>query len=504
MVIQHNLQAMNSNRQLGITTSNSAKSQEKLSSGYKINRAADDAAGLSISEKMRKQVRGLDRATDNSYDGISLVQIADGAMAEVHDMLHRVNELSIQAANGTMSESDRWDCQREIEKIKDEIDAIHDRTKFNEIPVLQGRTIVSDGVEIRPARMETVTVTEKVWRKIKVPKKEIQVSGGDLPEWFMNGVDQESLNAGVMKSTYQPGNGNTYVSTYIDLAGFDASKVSDLDGKGFYATCCAGCRARYSIKFSADSDTNSSTMSGNNRIYTVGIQGATTSEELMDRIREATKGSSQLGNPNNHYTWFEKDGTKLIIYDSSGNGVNKASETGLFGLGVATEVVTGEEEKDVLVNETHQEEVLKDAEYAKIKTLLHNNIDIHAGTDADMLNKIFIELPYISTDALNMEDINVAAPGGAEESIRRMDYTIAYVSAERSRMGAYQNRLEHTVNNLANVVENTQAAESRIRDTEIAEEMVRLSVHNILANAGQSVLAQANQSTNGVTALLQG
>ncbi|MCR4787099.1 MAG: flagellar hook protein, partial [Lachnospiraceae bacterium] len=138
MVIQHNLQALNSYRMMGITNSSQAKSTEKLSSGYKINRAADDAAGLAISEKMRRQIRGLTQASLNCQDGISLVQIADGALNEVHDMLHRCSELSVKAANGTLTDMDRSYIQSEVDQIVSEIDKIAERTTFNEIPVLQG------------------------------------------------------------------------------------------------------------------------------------------------------------------------------------------------------------------------------------------------------------------------------------------------------------------------------------------------------------------------------
>ncbi len=507
MVITHNMSAMNSNRQLGITTSNAAKSQEKLASGYKINRAADDAAGLSISEKMRKQVRGLDRATDNSYDGISLVQIADGAMAEVHDMLQRANVLSIQAANGTMSFSDKMDCQREIDKIKNEIDAIQERTKFNEVPVLKGYTFTSDGKLLTPERMETVIKYEPVQVEEIVPVYGVEISGEDVPQWLSDGFDQDSLNAGVMNGDYVDESSVTHSAAYIDFSGFDPSKIDELNGKGFYSTCCT-CTDRYSIEFDSESDELSApTLSVSHYIYKVGIKSVTSAEEIIDRILEATKTGATLGFPRGHNTKYAKDGNKLIIYDirskSSVKPVKAAGE-GLFGKGIARAVKTGETKKWVTKYVPHEVEELVPATYEELRTNQHKNVDIPAGSEADMTNKILIELPYISCKAMNIEDVNVSAPGGAEESIRRMGDAIAYVSAERARMGAYQNRMEHTVKNLGNVVENTQAAETRLRDTDMADEMVKYSIQSILMNAGQSVLAQANQTTSGVMALLQG
>ena len=192
MVIQHNITAMNSNRQLGITTWMQAKSSEKLSSGYKINRAADDAAGLAISEKMRRQVRGLTQASANAQDGISLVQVADGAMAEVHDMMQRCNELAVKAANETLTNSDRQYIQLEIDKIKEELDAINEKTTFNEIFVLKG-SIIGDldlGISIDP--------------------------NSKLPSW----AAISDNDGGYMSGEYTEGD-KTYTSSKVDFSAFD-------------------------------------------------------------------------------------------------------------------------------------------------------------------------------------------------------------------------------------------------------------------------------------------
>ena len=153
MVVQHNLTAMNANRMLGVTTGQQAKSSEKLSSGYRINRAADDAAGLSISEKMRKQIKGLDQASSNAQDGVSCVQTAEGALTEVHSMLQRMNELAVQASNGTLSEDDRSNIQDEVDQLITEIDRVSETTKFNETYLLKGdenKTKLSQTVYSKP------------------------------------------------------------------------------------------------------------------------------------------------------------------------------------------------------------------------------------------------------------------------------------------------------------------------------------------------------------------
>ena len=283
MVVQHNLAAMNANRMLGVTTGQQSKSSEKLSSGYRINRAADDAAGLSISEKMRKQINGLDRASTNAEDGISAVQTAEGALAEVHSMLQRMNELAVQSANGTNSQSDRDAIQAEVAELEKEINRVSASTKFNELYLLNG------------------------------------------------------------------------------------------------------------------------------------------------------------------------DGTSA-----------PANTTGTL------------------------------------------EFKLHVGADSGATNTIEVVITSMSAEAIGIKELDVStSQAAATAAIDKIANAIKLVSNQRSALGAIQNRLEHTIANLDNVVENTTAAESRIRDTDMAEEMVAYSKNNILMQAGQSMLAQANQSTQGVLSLLQ-
>lgn len=291
LIIQHNLAAMNSSRMLNITTGQQAKSTEKLASGYRINRAADDAAGLSISEKIRKMVRGLDRASMNSMDGVSMVQIADGAMGEIHDMLQRGNVLAIQAANGTNSVSDREAIAKEMNQLCDEIDRISDRTKFNEVYVLKG---------------EQVGVTSGDF----TPSNEITIKEGDLPSWAT--INPETRSSGGMTQTI-----GGFASSTINFSQLTPGNVSDLVGAGFYTTCCT-CDNHYSIEF-VEGNTNTRKSSGYNYIYQIGIEGVSTGEELIDRIMEATKDSGTPGQPNGHYTIFNHesgDPNTLWIHDN--------------------------------------------------------------------------------------------------------------------------------------------------------------------------------------------
>ncbi len=273
MVVQHNLRAVNSNRMLGLTSASQSKSTEKLSSGYKINRAADDAAGLAISEKMRRQVRGLTQASANAQDGVSCVQTAEGALNEVHDMLQRMNELAVKAANGTNQSEDRTYIQKEVTNLINEIDRVANTTTFNERNLLNG-----------------------------------------------------SLSAGV---------------------------------------------------------------------------------------------------------------------------------------------------------------------------------DLQVGAESAAGNQITLTIESMSAASIGVDGVSVGSVGSAKDAIGSIKDAIKSLNNQRAELGAIQNRLEHTINNLDNVVENTTAAESRVRDTDMASEMVKYANNNILAQAGQAMLAQSNQANQGVLSLLQ-
>ena len=478
MVIQHNLLAMNANRMLMNNNKKTSKLTEKLSSGYRINRSADDAAGLAISEKMRKQIRGLTQASQNAQDGISMVQIADGALAEVQDMLLRGTELSVKAANGTLSDDDRSYIQNEMAELKKEIDSISEKTKFNEIYVLKGTgyPVTKD--------LDTIAITGSM------PSWAIMSSTTNLKDTYTKNQEFKYQENGQDKTDTIT---IDHASASIDFSAFTPDKLQDLIGNGFYTTCCT-CTNHYSIKFTDDT-TSSMETSGEHYIYNIGIRGVSTAEELMERIIQGTDN----GNPRNHYTMFTMDDTKqkLIVYDDRSSGTEPTSmpagyswvdwknvsygisgDYGKFGPGVAY-AVEGKE---------HGPEA---------------PVILQIGAETDPGNKMEIELPTISCENMNIENLDVSTIRGAEKAIDAFDGAVAYVNRERSRMGAYQNRLEHTINNLDNIVENTQQAESRIRDTDMAKLMVEYSNAQIIAQAGQSMLAQANQSSQGVLQLLQ-
>ena len=363
MVVQHNLTAMNSNRQLGIITSSQAKSSEKLSSGYKINRAADDAAGLKISEKMRSQIRGLNRASSNAQDGVSLIQTAEGALNEAHSILQRMNELAVQGANDTNQTIDRDAINQELDALVEEIDRISETTQFNKQGLLDG----------------------------SFTGKNLQVGANQNQKITINIAQMNARAIGL-------------------------SKVQVGATSGYFAT-------------------NEKTA----------IKKATASGDLRVSIRN-------LASKNATVAALTSNGT---IYYKTANGT---------------------------------------------KVTASGAVRACVGAKASMAAQIF---NVASKSATSVVGPNVTDYQQAQGTIEMVQNAINNVSSQRAALGALQNRLEHTIANLDNVSENTQAAESRIRDTDMASEMVEYSKNNILAQAGQSMLAQANQSTQGVLSLLQ-
>ncbi len=393
MIVQHNITAMNANRMLGMTTGSLAKSTEKLSSGYRINRAADDAAGLTISEKMRKQIRGLDQASTNAEDGVSAVQTAEGALTEVHSMLQRMNELAVQASNGTNSEDDRKAIQDEISQLTTEIDRVAETTKFNETYLLKGDDTTAAGTHIvsaHDAGLKGVTITDA--------------------------GDDTTANIAF--------DGSWAVGNTVNIAGKDYDIVADdkADDK--------------------DADT-------------------------VDAIK--TK-------------------SKITVAQAKKYAINQVIAASSIGADTAATAT--------------------DAGVLTYGTVSYKNplsFSLHVGSDADMTNKINVQIETMNSAYLGIKGLNVKDDSGiaATYAIDAIADAVSKVSSQRSALGAVQNRLEHTIDNLDNVVENTTSAESRIRDTDMAEEMVAYSKNNILQQAGQSMLAQANQANQGVLSLLQ-
>lgn len=374
MVVQHNLTAMNSNRQLGITTGSQAKSSEKLSSGYKINRAADDAAGLKISEKMRSQIKGLNRASSNAQDGVSLIQTAEGALNEVHSILQRMNELAVQGANDTNQNIDRDAINQELNALTEEIDRVSQTTQFNKQNLLDGG----------------------------FTGRNLQVGANENQKITINIAAMNARAIGLKESCNNVKGANSYITTNEVV-------------KNAKVATTASATLRNSIAMRAKCN-------------------AVLTKQMVQLSATAAKTSGFMVN-------------------------GKAYSFGASGLARSA-----------------------------------------VGLQAACAAQIF---KVDGVDSTTISGPNVDNYQKAQATITMIANAINNVSGQRSALGALQNRLEHTIANLDNVAENTQSAESRIRDTDIASEMVEYSKNNILAQAGQSMLAQANQSTQGVLSLLQ-
>ena len=477
MVVQHNLTAMNSNRMLGITTKSQAKSTEKLSSGYKINRAADDAAGLSISEKMRKQIRGLTQASSNAQDGISAVQTAEGALNEVQDMLQRMNELAVKAANGTQSEDDRSYIQNEIDQLTTEIDRVAETTKFNETYLLKGdqnnEKAYTYSYATATGKAATATMstdTSNQGSKITAMTFKATASADEQNE-VAKLIRDQGIN--VQYSSKESTNtGKVVNSATVSLNGTDNYSIKDAKG---------------------------------NEIATFTLDNGNLGEK--DKAQAFTAGTETF--TASKATAGYKDGDTVKYYDKDGNGIPEnalskyfSSTTNAAGTVSSTVKADAPLVYDALGNKI-------DAAVADISAKQDLTgaltLTLHVGADATSNNQISVNLDAMSAKGLGVNGLKVDGTDdtNAKGSIETIKEAIQKVSTQRSALGAVQNRLEHTINNLDNVVENTTSAESQIRDTDMATEMVKYSNNNILSQAGQAMLAQANQSNQGVLSLLQ-
>ena len=477
MVVQHNMQAANANRMLNVTTSAQSKSTEKLSSGYRINRAADDAAGLTISEKMRKQIKGLDRASTNAEDGVSAVQTAEGALTEVHSMLQRMNELATQSANGTNSNTDRKAIQDEIDQLTTEIDRVSETTKFNETYLLKG-----DGAEkahtvnAHDAGLDGVTLTDK-GDTVEVTLKTL--NGGDKISIAGKNYTIGSTVKDVKDAVAAPTNGDKIKVGDTEYVYADGTKTASKDGQapaGWYTsdTDFANTKtANLTAKTIDDLVTGGSKVTVGSKTFAI-IDDATTADGIDDN-----------------------DST--VITAGKAYQLQTAEIVKASSIGADTAAVNNTPNNNAYDKATTSFELKKGT--VSYKDSLSFNL--HVGADADMTNKITVNIDSMNSAGLGVKGIKADTEQDATYAIDAIADAISTVSSQRSALGAVQNRLEHTISNLDNVVENTTTAESRIRDTDMAEEMVNYSKNNILAQAGQSMLAQANQSTQGVLSLLQ-
>ena len=594
MIVQHNITAMNANRMLGLTTGSLSKSTEKLSSGYRINRAADDAAGLTISEKMRKQIRGLDQASTNAEDGVSSVQTAEGALTEVHSMLQRMNELATQAANGTNSADDRKAIQDEIEQLTTEIDRVSETTKFNETYLLKGdgskstKTVNAHDAGLAGKLTDNGDGTSTfkaddlaIGSKVTIAGKEYTIGkSADSADYVKKADTATTFKPAAVGDSVTSNGVTTSIVAKVTTADATAAtwaagdKIKDADGNvldvvadgatGLTDSQIEAKNVNAALKegFTIVSNANDSNLDGTSVVDelganevsiadtngitalkngikagdTVSVGGVTktvTAEEpkTLDEISAdaglAANANVAIGSKSYKIGISTDEAAKTITKDDflaaikDGDKVKVAANT-------YTAIVKSSDDDSITVDEAYSK-MAKELETASsigtdtaatVKnngngtfTITQGKVDVdnglsfslHVGADADMTNKINVDIDTMSAAGLGIKGISVAGEDGsaATYAIDAIADAISTVSAQRSALGAVQNRLEHTIDNLDNVVENTTSAESRIRDTDMAEEMVNYSKNSILQQAGQSMLAQANQANQGVLSLLQ-
>ena len=410
----------------------------------------------------------MDQASTNAEDGVSAVQTAEGALTEVHSMLQRMNELAVQSANGTNSSDDRQAIQDEVDQLTTEIDRVAETTKFNEIYLLKGDN----------------SNTKNVYMKGHDAGLKGTLTDGAKSATFTMDALQAGDKYTIAGKEYTIGSATTEVTALIDKANTDATadtanKTVDVNGK------------TYTITYNAAGNT---------------IADADGTAITLDNLKKAVTGGSKVTYGNTSLTAMTDADTDGVDDDDSSIITKDVAETK-----IKAELLTANN-----IGTVDQAATVEDANTANGKTSYTINkgyatvadtlsFNLHVGADADMTNKITVDIDTMNSANLGIKGINVKDASGTEATyaIDAIADAVAKVSSQRSALGAVQNRLEHTIDNLDNISENTSSAESRIRDTDMAKEMVNYSKNNILAQAGQSMLAQANQSTQGVLSLLQ-
>ena len=491
MRIQHNIAALNSYRQLSGNNSAVSKNLEKLSSGYRINRAGDDAAGLAISEKMRAQITGLETAQKNANDGISLVQTAEGALTEVHSMLNRMVELADQSANGTYdNETDRANLQKEVKSLLDEVDRIADSTNFNGINLLDGSLATTE---------LNVAATSSF--------------GGNAPAITENpATGAESVIKAAAGSDTKD---HTLTIEYADASGklhsVDVKYTADAtDGKASGTSIAAAIKGNGELSsvFDVEDDTN-----GNVTLKSkvTGSEGAKVTNVSSDDTGKITKGDVTAGEDATvtvKSTTVAAVGDKIVLngktYEFVKDTATKPTTDG------ATAVIIGVNPADTVANlnkALEQDGIKVSSTDAKAFTFsaIQNGkgLTLQIGDTAEDFNQLTVSVGSMKAKSLGIADVDISTQAGAQTAVSKIKDAINSVSSTRGDLGAIQNRLEHTINNLSVTTENMTAAESRIRDTDMAKEMMSYTKNNILVQASQAMLAQANQIPQGVLQLLQ-
>ena len=528
MRIQHNISALNTHRNLGFNQAQSAKNLEKLSSGYKINRAGDDAAGLSISEKMRSQIRGLDMATKNANDGISLIQTAEGALAETHSILQRMRELADQSANGTNTDSDREALQNEVKQLKEEIDRIGNTTEFNTMKLLDGNlksagsasvaadtTTGASVAKLTSAKLSgtlaTATAATFAQETIKIDGAEIKVNWQDLSTEEKSILNNATTDAAAKNKAAELL--QTKINEAIDASGHSVAHVSVkasgtnitvesgskgiasgvvTTGTGVLATMTGGAATAAgttNYNGTANSATADADLYVGDTLLKVTIPALTANDPMADVASDLETAINNAIGAYNGDTGKDQ-GEAGYLEDVT----VKATEDGRLQI--------SSQSGEIRLADRGSNTQVADLGLSEAQTAASANGGMTLQIGANKGQTMTFGINDMRSAALGITSVDISSQSGAANALNTLDDAIAKVSAQRSQLGAVQNRLEHTINNLGATSENLTAAESRIRDTDMAKEMMNFTKNNILSQAAQSMLAQANQQPQGVLQLL--
>lgn len=522
MIINHNMNALNAHRNMNVNNTAAGKSMEKLSSGLRINRAGDDAAGLAISEKMRGQIRGLTQASRNASDGISMIQTAEGALNETQNILQRMRELSVQSSNDTNTAADRESIQKEIEQLTEEIDRIGNNTEFNTQSLLKGdgsNKLEASGVTIDNMKpgTDTTTTEAKIEFKVKADNADtkatlklngqdvaINVGTGNKSDVALNikkqiemGIESNDLLKGQFKVsvdaekvTVEAVKGGTYDGSKGDLEIVGDANGSNLQSVG-----------------NAD-------ITNNNTVKDKGVTtGATAANTKITISNDANKIAGMIGKGitlGDTQIEFYDAGKEAYSGDSIGVDIGKATK----GEDVVAAIIAQAGDKikgATLSTENGNKNVLV---VSSIMKGANSAVNVEDGAKnegfeatfqvgANSNQTISISIGDMRADALGVKKVDLTTAEGSQEATATIQAAIEKVSTERAGLGAVQNRLEYTISNLDNTTENLTSAESTLRDVDMAKEMMTFSKNNILNQAAQAMLAQANQQPQNVLSLLR-
>ncbi len=545
MVVQHNISAQNANNAMGRNVAGLKKSTEKLSTGYQINRAADNAAGLAISEKMRSQIRGLSQATNNANDAISLIQTAEGGLQESEDILQRMRELAVQSSNGTYTNEDREQIQYEVDALKEEIDRIAQSTEFNEMKLLDGSLdgaagdngvygprygayLSQNDADAKLATnvsLEGSTITSSIAGVTIALADTASGKGGENAEWDAAGT---TLTLNLVA-------GSTYSQSQIDELIKNATQAKDATQTGAIPevdfTLANGVFAFTADEtFTVDTGVRATTGDPADITGLLMTSGGAQNDKYADAIKlvsnnygadtraitlktdvAAGKEWVETTTMNNEATGV-KDG-EFVLHLSTGveyteEDIEKMlAKNGLdYSVELTDEAANPDGDK-VLYAQTKDAEValqLGDGKGVGADKAIGagEGLIFQIGANGVEDQRLQLNISDMSATAIGVADVDVSERDSANEGINKIDDAIKTVSTQRAKLGAIQNRLEHTVNSLNVANENLSAAESQIRDTDMASEMIKYTKSNILQQASQSMLAQANQQPQGILQLL--